>query len=236
MKRIAFILMTAILLAGGAVVVMSAPSYAQDYEYPPPPQDPYASPWVGPDTPWVYYNGDWFLNGTLYYFFGPEYGWAPYYAYPPNYILTSETWYAPRWLTWYQRQPQYWTNFQRQYPYWRGHRQGRHYSQKFYEQHHHSQGSGWHKGFQGGSAAASRAEGRKPRPAQVAPSEKQQQMQHEQKLRKHEPAVQHEKKLQKHEPAMQHEQKLQQHEPAVQHEQQPQQHQQQQQGGDKEKQ
>ena len=68
MKKIAFILMTAILLAGGAVAVMSAPSYAQVYEYPPPPQDPYESPWVGPDTPWVYYNGDWFLNGILYYF------------------------------------------------------------------------------------------------------------------------------------------------------------------------
>ena len=71
MKKIAFILMIAILLAGGAVAVMSAPSYAQAYEYPPPPPDPYESPWVGPDTPWVYYNGDWFLNGVLYYFLRP---------------------------------------------------------------------------------------------------------------------------------------------------------------------
>ena len=97
MKKIVFILMTAILLAGGAVAVMSAPSYAQDDEYPPSPSDPYAAPWVGPDTPWVYYNGDWFLNGVLYYFYGPDYGWAPYYAYAPNYIVGPETWYAPMW-------------------------------------------------------------------------------------------------------------------------------------------
>ncbi len=37
----------------------------------------------------VYYNGDWFLNGILYYFFGPRYGWAPYYAYAPTYSQTS---------------------------------------------------------------------------------------------------------------------------------------------------
>jgi hypothetical protein len=42
-----------ILLVGGAIGAMSAPSYAQDYEgynYPPPPQDPYATPWVGSNT------------------------------------------------------------------------------------------------------------------------------------------------------------------------------------------
>jgi len=199
MKKIAFILMTAILLAGGALVVMSAPSYAQDYEYPPPPQDPYASPWVGPDTPWVYYNGDWFLNGILYYFFGPDYGCAPYYAYSPSYIVRLETWYAPRWLAWYQGQPQYWESFQRQYPYWRGHRQGQRYSQKFYEQHHRGQGGGWHKGFKGGKPAASRPEGRKSRPAQVAPPERKQ------------PAVQHKLQPKRHRQQKQHKQQPQQH-------------------------
>jgi hypothetical protein len=186
MKKIVFILMTAILLAGGAVAVMSAPSYAQDDEYPPSPSDPYAAPWVGPDTPWVYYNGDWFLNGVLYYFFGPEYGWGPYYAYSPGYIVRPETWYAPRWLTWYNARPQYWGNFHRQYPYWREHRQGQRYDQKFYEQHHGGQGGGWQKGFKGGPAAASRPEGRKPGPAQVAPPERKQ------------PAVQHEQQFQQH--------------------------------------
>ena len=145
--------MTAILLAGGAVAVMSTPSYAQDYEYPPPPPDPYASPWVGPDTPWVYYNGDWFLNGILYYFYGPAYGWAPYYAYDPSYIVRPGAWYAPMWMAWYTGHPQYWVSFQRQYPYWREHRQGKHYSQKFFEQHHGGQGGGWQKGFKGGPAA-----------------------------------------------------------------------------------
>ena len=119
MKKIAFILMTAILMAGGAVAVMPAPSYAQNYVYPSPPQDIYASPWVGPDTPWVYYNGDWFLNGVLYYFYGPQYGWAPYYAYAPSYIVRPETWDAPRWMAWYQGRPQYLASFQREYLYWR---------------------------------------------------------------------------------------------------------------------
>jgi len=229
MKKIAFILMTAILLAGGAIAAMSAPSYAQVYEYPPPPPDPYASPWVGPDTPWVYYNGDWFLNGVLYYFYGPEYGWAPYYAYAPSYIVRPETWYAPRWLAWYKGQPQYWESFQRQYPYWREHREGQRYNQQFFEQHHHAQGGEWQKGFKGHPAAPARAEGRKPAPPQAPPAVRQQ------------PAVQHEQKPQPQQqhPAVQHEPQPQQQHPAVQREPQPQQqHQQQQpqhQGESKEK-
>ena len=171
MNKIACVLMIAISLAGGAVAVMSAPSYAQVYEYPPPPPDPYESPWVGPDTPWVYYNGDWFLNGILYYFFGPRYGWAPYYSYPPTYIVRTGDWYAPRWLAWYQGNPQYYQQFQQAYPYWRGHREGQRYDQNFYEQHHSGQGGGWQKGFQGRPAAPAQPEGRIPAPAQVAPRE-----------------------------------------------------------------
>ena len=169
MKKIAFILMIAISLAGGAVAVMSSPSYAQVYDYPSQPQDPYESPWVGPDTPWVYYNGDWFLNGVLYYFYGPDYGWGPYYAYSPDYIVRPETWYGPRWLLWYNVRPQYWESFHRHYPYWREHRQGQHYGQEFFEQHHHGQGGGWQKGFHRGPATPSRPEGNKTGPAQVTP-------------------------------------------------------------------
>ena len=36
MKKLTLILVMAILLAGGAVTAMSAPSYAQGYEYPAP--------------------------------------------------------------------------------------------------------------------------------------------------------------------------------------------------------
>jgi hypothetical protein len=71
MKQLIFVLAIAILLAGSAVGIMSGPSQAQGYggyNYPPPPQNPYATPWVGANTPWTYYNGDWFLNGILYYF------------------------------------------------------------------------------------------------------------------------------------------------------------------------
>lgn len=156
-------------MGSGAVTGLSAPSYAQVYEYPPPPADIYSEPWVGPNTPWVYYNGDWFLNGILYFFFGPEYGWCPYYAYPPTYIVRPHRWYAPLWLSWYQGHPVYWQNFQRAYPYWRGHAVGHHYDLNFYEQHHRGQGGGWQKGFQGRPAAPATPGIQKPGPARVAP-------------------------------------------------------------------
>ena len=143
MKRLSLILALAIILAGGAIGTMSAPAQAQyGYNYPPPPQNIYATPWVGPNTPWVYYQGDWFLNGILHNFFGNQYGWAPYYAYPPTYIVRPKNWYAPKWHTWYQRNPHYWQNFKQQYPYWAGHKSGRHYDQNFYNRYHHGQGEG----------------------------------------------------------------------------------------------
>ena len=152
MKKLSIILVIATLLAGGAIAAMSAPSYAQGYagySYPPPPQNPYATPWVGPNTPWVYYNGDWFLNGILYYFFGNTYGWSPYYAYTPTYIVRPNYWYTPMWNAWYQGHPHYWDNFHRTYPYWRGHQLGHHYDRNFYNEHHRNQGKGWQKGFHG---------------------------------------------------------------------------------------
>ncbi len=178
MKKFTLILLMAVLLAGGTVAVIPAPVQAQVYEYPPPPADPYAYPWVGPSTPWVYYNGDWFLNGLLYYFFGPDYGWAPYYAYPTIYIVRPSEWYAPRWLRWYKVNPVYWENFTRVYPYWRGHRQGQSYNERFYEDHHRGQGSGWQKGFRGAAPPAPQpvpgrvAPPARPGPAQVAPPER----------------------------------------------------------------
>ncbi len=152
MKKLIFVLAIAILVAGGAVGAMSTPSYAQGYggyNYPPPPQNTYASPWVGSNTPWTYYNGDWFLNGILYYFFGNNYGWAPYYSYPQTYIDRPNDWYGQRWNTWYQRNPNYWKSFTQRYPYWRNHQYTQHYDQKFYEQHHRGQGGGWNQGFHG---------------------------------------------------------------------------------------
>jgi hypothetical protein len=169
MKKISLLLVLAILLGGAAFTVMATPSHAQGYQYPPPPADPYASPWVGPGTPWVYYNGDWFLNGILYYFFGPAYGWAPYYAYPPTYIVRPPDWYAPRWFSWYRGHPTYWQSFQREYPYWRSHREGERYGRQFYEQHHRGQGGGWEKGFHGRPVEKGHPEGRKPAPVRVAP-------------------------------------------------------------------
>ena len=153
MKRRILILALTILLTGGVIGAMSAPSCAQDnadYNYPPPPADPYATPWVGSNTPWTFYQGDWFLKGILYNFFGNQNGWAPYYSYSSNYIVRPNDWYEPRWNAWYQRNPHYWNDFQRQYPYWRGHQPGKHYGQNFYNKYHRGQGAGWHQGFQGG--------------------------------------------------------------------------------------
>ena len=147
MKKLRFILMIAILLTGGVMSTMSTPSQGQVYA--PPPPIPVSTPWVGPNTPWVFYNGDWFLNGVLSYFFGPKYGWAPYYAYPSTYIVRPSNWYAPRWHDWYRAHPVYWEKFHRSYPYWRDHHVGRRYGEDFYERHHHGQGGGWHHGWHG---------------------------------------------------------------------------------------
>jgi hypothetical protein len=147
MKKVSILVALAILLTGSALGIMSSPSQAQFYG--PPPVSPSMAPYVGSNTPWVFYNGDWFQNGTLYYFFGPKYGWAPYYAYAPTYIVRPSQWYGPKWHKWYRAHPVYWQNFQRSYPYWRDHRAGHRYDERFYDMHHHGQGGGWHKGYHG---------------------------------------------------------------------------------------
>jgi hypothetical protein len=148
MKKLCLCLAIAVLLAGCA----AAPMYpVAEPVYSAPPQYPFSAPWVGPNTPWVFYNGDWFSNGMLYYYFGPRYGWAPYYAYPTTYIVRPANWYAPRWNTWYQAHPNYRNNFIGRYPYWRSHHYGQRYDQNFYNKYHRNQGSGWHKGFHGAS-------------------------------------------------------------------------------------
>ena len=169
MKKLGLVLALAILLAGGTLTAVSAPASAQPYEYPPPPGNPYATPWVGPDTPWVYYNGDWFLNGVLYYFFGPQYGWAPYYAYGPTYIVRPGNWYGPMWNTWYVGHPNFWVVFNQRYPYWRGHQHGHRYDRAFYEKHHHGKDGGWQKGFQGRAGGKPHPEGMKKGPAPEGP-------------------------------------------------------------------
>ena len=146
-----------------------SPYYGGTYEAPPP-QYPSATPWVGSNTPWVYYQGDWFLNGLLYYFYGNQYGWAPYYAYPTTYIVRPAHWYEARWNTWYQQHPQYVQTFAQRYPYWRSHHYGQHYDQNFYNRYTPNQGGGWQKGYHGGPASP-QPEGRRQVPPQMSPPE-----------------------------------------------------------------
>jgi hypothetical protein len=168
MKKVSIIFMLAIMAAGGVLGASPVPSQAQVY-VPAPRPVVVATPYVGANTPWVYYQGDWFRNGVLYYFFGNQYGWAPYYAYAPTYIVRPTQWYAPRWNNWYKAHPVYWTNFQRQYPYWHDHRVGRVYDQKFYNRYHHGQGPGWQKGYQAGAHYPPPPSNPKHRPEAVAP-------------------------------------------------------------------
>ena len=169
MKRLSLFFALAILVAGCMGPQPGTP-YGQGYGgnqgyggyqgqggYPPAPQNPYATPWVGANTPWTFFQGDWFLNGLLYNNFGPQYGWAPYYSYPVTYIVRPTTWYAPRWQTWYQQNPQYVRTFEQKYPYYRGHHAGQHYDQNFYNAHHRGQGGGWNQGFHGVRAPESTA-------------------------------------------------------------------------------
>jgi len=153
MKKVSILLVLALLVTGGALGITSLPSQAQFHR--PPPGPPPATtalppqPWVGQNTPWTYYNGDWFLNGVLYYFFGPKYGWAPYYAYAPTYIVRPGKWYGPNWNKWYRAHPVYWQNFNRTYPYWHKHHEGYRYDEGFYNRYHHGQGGGWQHGYHG---------------------------------------------------------------------------------------
>jgi hypothetical protein len=135
------------------------------------PQNIYANPWVGPNTPWTYFQGDWFLNGMLYNYYGNQYGWAPYYAYPPTYIVRPNNWYAPRWNTWYQQNPQYWQSLTQKYPYWRNHHSGQRYDQNFYNRYHRSQGEGWQKGFHGRAIERPQSERPRPGPGYITPRE-----------------------------------------------------------------
>jgi hypothetical protein len=151
MKKVSILLVLALLLTGGALAIMSVPSQAQFYGTPPAPAPmaPSMAPYVGQNTPWTYYNGDWFLNGILYYFFGQKYGWAPYYAYPPVYIVRPGNWYGPKWQRWYRTHPVYYQRFQRAYPYWHNHHEGQRYDENFYNRYHRGQGGGWQKSYHG---------------------------------------------------------------------------------------
>lgn len=86
-------------------------------------------PWVGPGTPWVFWNNNWYYNGILYAFYGAL-GWWPNGYYANNIIVRNDIWYGPRWHNWYRGHPIYWNNFRRHYG--RGHR--------------------WHHGYRGHDA------------------------------------------------------------------------------------
>ena len=142
MKNIRILLALTILLTGGAAAALSLPAQAQVCG----PVAAYSpgAPWVGANTPWVYYNGDWFHNGTLHNYYGPQYGWAPHNAYAPVHLVRPAQWYGPKWHSWYQARPHYWKHFHHQYPHWRGHRAGHPYDGGYYSMRP-GPGKGWKK-------------------------------------------------------------------------------------------
>jgi len=167
MKKVSIMLALAVVLSGAAMGLMTPAVQAQVYA-PGPPQAVMV-PYVGTNTPWTFFKGDWFLNGVLYNFFGPKIGWAPYYSYAPAYIVRPTYWYAPKWNNWYRAHPTYWTNFQRRYPYWQGHRPGQHYDRNFYNRYHHGQGAGWQKGYHAEAYHPRPPAGRVNQPGAVGP-------------------------------------------------------------------
>jgi hypothetical protein len=142
MKKASILLALIIFLIGSVIVTLSLPSPAQVHP-------PRRGPWTGAKTPWTYYHGDWFHNGTLHYYYGRKHGWAPYYARPFGRVERPGEWYGEKWEHWYREHPKNWENFEHQYPYWRGHRVGEHYDENFYNRYHQGQGGGWQKPYQG---------------------------------------------------------------------------------------
>jgi hypothetical protein len=122
------------------------------------------APWVGPNTPWVFWNNNWYYNGILYAFFGPL-GWWPNGYYGNNLIVRTDEWYGPRWVTWYRENPYYWDEFHRHYGNghhwhhgWHGHDAWHHWHHhNLHHHHHHGQhhhyGGSHHQNLKHGAAA-----------------------------------------------------------------------------------
>ncbi len=138
MKKSILLLMVGILVAGTALAATSAPSFAQataEVRIETRPKVVDARPWIGEGTPWVYYNGDWFYKGTLYYDYGPKYGWAPYYSYETTSVTRPPEYYDTKVTTWYEERPTYQETFVTTYPYYREHKVGTVYKENFYIEH-----------------------------------------------------------------------------------------------------
>ncbi len=133
MRKASILLTLTILLFAAAILTLSSPSLAQGD---PPPR----GPWVGPNTPWTFFHGDWFRNGELHYFYGPKHGWAPYYSRPVGPVERPNEWYGQKWENWNREHPNYQQHFEREYPYWREHRTGERYDENFYNRYHHGRG------------------------------------------------------------------------------------------------
>jgi hypothetical protein len=72
-------------------------------------------PYVGPGTPWFYFNDAWYLNGIMYGYYG-GYGWWPYGYYGPSYLARPNHWYGnPHWNNYYRNNPHHGQNFQNKY-------------------------------------------------------------------------------------------------------------------------
>ena len=74
------------------------------------------APWLGPASPWFWYNNAWWYNGVLYGFYGGAYGWRPYGSIT-NVVVEQPAYFYnnPKWGSWAQRNPQHGQRWQQQY-------------------------------------------------------------------------------------------------------------------------
>lgn len=74
------------------------------------------APYLGPMSPWFWFNHNWYYNGVMYGYYGPGYEWAPYGS-VTNVVVQQPAHYYnnPQWDSWANRHPEYGQHWQHEY-------------------------------------------------------------------------------------------------------------------------
>jgi hypothetical protein len=74
------------------------------------------NPWLGPGSPWYWWNNAWWYNGVQYGFYGAAYGWRPYGSIT-NVVVEQPAHYYnnPQWDRWNHSHPDHVQHFHQQY-------------------------------------------------------------------------------------------------------------------------